>query len=108
MSTKRITAIVPTDLLRTLEEHLRHCGVPGVTVEHVRGYGKHPNYFRHDLMRDNVRVVLYADTDKVEEYVAAIQACANECDTHCGVLTVESIDRLIRLSRRDADTVEER
>jgi len=103
MGTKRITAIVPTELLPTLEAHLRRCGVPGITVEHVRGYGEHPNFFRHDLMRDNVRVILYADAGEVDEYVDAIRKCADECDAQCGVLTVESIDRLVRLTREDVD-----
>ena len=72
MSIKRITAIVPIDVLKPLEEHLRKCSVPGVTVEHVHGYGEHPNYFRRDLMQDNARVVLYIDKAKVDEIVATI------------------------------------
>lgn len=107
MTTKRITAIVPAELLSKLEGHLRRCGVPGVTVEHVQGYGEHPNYYRQDLMRDNVRVILYADVDEVDEYVDAIRRCADECDAHSGVLTVEPIERLVRLAKGPADTVEE-
>jgi len=37
MVIKRITAIVPVQMLKPLEHHLRDCGVPGVTVEHVKG-----------------------------------------------------------------------
>lgn len=97
MSIKRITAIVPIDLLKPLEKNLRECGVPGVTVEHVQGYGKHPNYFRHDLMQENARVVLYADNDKVDGIVAAMTRCASECDAPGGILAVDSIDRLVNL-----------
>ena len=61
MSIKRITAIVPIQILDSLEKRLRECSVPGVTVEHVKGYGQHPNYFRRDLMQDNARIVLYID-----------------------------------------------
>ena len=39
MSIKRVTAIVPIEILAELETHLRQCGVPGVTVERVQGYG---------------------------------------------------------------------
>ena len=98
MSTKRITAIMPTDLLPSLESHLRACGVPGVTVEHVQGYGEHPNFFRRDLMNENVRVVLYADADDADGYVDAIRRCALQSEAKNGVLAVETIDRLVRFA----------
>ena len=98
MSTKRITAIMPPNLLPSLESHLRACGVPGVTVEHVQGYGEHPNFFRRDLMHENVRVVLYAESDDVDDYVEAIRRCAIESEAKNGLLAVETIDRLVRLA----------
>ena len=55
MSVKRITAIVPLDMLQALASSLRECGVPGVTVERVQGYRQQANYFRHDLMNENAR-----------------------------------------------------
>lgn len=97
MNIKRITAIVPIDILKTLEKSLRACGVPGVTVEHVQGYGEHPNFFRRDLMKDNARVVLYTEEHQVDDIVAAIARCAHECGTTSGILAVESIDRLVKL-----------
>lgn len=104
MSTKRITAIVPIQMLTALEKHLRECGVPGVTVEPVQGYGEHPNFFRRDLMQDNARVVLYAEEAEVDPIVSAIVNCAHECGALAGILAVESIDRLVRLTD-DADVM---
>lgn len=95
---KRITVVMPPELLPSLEKQLRKSGVNGVTVEHVQGYGEHPNFFRRDLMHENVRLILYADADKVEEYVDAIQSCASKGNTYHGVLTVETIDRMERLA----------
>ena len=43
MTIKRITSIVPVQMLKPLEQHLRSCGGPGVTGEQVKGYGEHPN-----------------------------------------------------------------
>lgn len=96
MNIKRIKAIVPIDTLTTLEKNLRACGVPGVTVEYVQGYGEHPNYFRRDLMKDNARVVLYTEADRVDEIVAAIARCAREFG-NSGLLAVEAIERLVKL-----------
>jgi len=97
MTIKRITAIVPVQMLKPIEKHLRTCGVPGVTVEHVKGYGEHPNYFRRDLMQANARVVLYAEDNDVETIVAAVTRCATEAGTQAGILAVETIDRLVHL-----------
>lgn len=97
MSIKRVTAIVPIDILKSLEKHLRDCGVPGVTVERVQGYGEHPNFFRRDLMKDNARVVLYAEQDRVEGIVSAIAHCTHECGAMSGILAEESTDRLVNL-----------
>lgn len=104
MTIKRITAIVPVDMLETLEQDLRRCGVPGVTVEPVQGYGKHPNYFRRDLMQNNARVILYAAEERVDAIVAALTAGARTAGADAGILSVESIDRLVSLADgRDVD-----
>ncbi len=98
MKMKRITAVVPVEILEPMEKHLRECAVPGVTVERVQGYGEHPNFFRRDLMHDNARVILYAEIEDVDRIVAAVEACAQECQTKAGILAVESIDRLVNLT----------
>lgn len=98
MGIKRITVIVPLDVLQSLERSLRACGVPGVTVEHVQGYGEHPNFFRRDLMKENARVLLYTEADRVEDIVAAITQCAAECGLMSGILAIENIERLVKLS----------
>jgi nitrogen regulatory protein PII len=97
MSIRRITAIVPINILETLEKHLRGCGVPGVTVEHVQGYGRHPNYFRRDLMKENAKLVLYTDEDKVESIIKAITCCEHESGSKAGILAVDRVERLVSL-----------
>lgn len=97
MTIKRITAIVPIEMLQPLEKYMRACGVPGVTVETVRGYGEHPNYFRKDLMQNNAKLVLYTIDDKVDEIVDAMAACARECGIETGIVAVDSVDRLLHL-----------
>ncbi|NIO39379.1 MAG: P-II family nitrogen regulator [Burkholderiales bacterium] len=98
MSIRRITAIVPVNILETLEKHLRGCGVPGVTVERVQGYGRHPNYFRRDLMKDNAKLVLYTDKAKVDTVIAAIICCEHECGATAGILAVDRVERLVSLA----------
>jgi nitrogen regulatory protein P-II 1 len=101
MKLKRITAIVPIDCLQTLEKILRECGVPGVTVETVRGYGEHPNYFRKDLMKNNAKLVLYTDDEKVDQIIDAMTACARDSGLEHGIVAVDSVDRLVHLGDGD-------
>ena len=97
MSIRRITAIIPVSILETLEQHLRDCGVPGVTVEHVQGYGRHPNYYRRDLMKDNAKLVVYTDESKVDTIINAITCCQSQCGSRDGILAVDRVERLVSL-----------
>ncbi|NOX68128.1 MAG: P-II family nitrogen regulator [Gammaproteobacteria bacterium] len=97
MTIQRITAIVPIDMIEPLEKSLRACGVPGITVEHVQGYGEHPNFFRRDLMQENARIFVYLNAECVDLVVDAIVRCAHKIGATAGIVAVESIDRLVSL-----------
>jgi nitrogen regulatory protein P-II 1 len=98
MTIKRITAIVPNDMMGPLEKSLRASGVPGVTIEHVHGYGEHPNFFRRDLMQENTRIQLFLNSEFVDSVVATIVRCAQDNNAPAGILAVESIDFLVSLT----------
>lgn len=97
MNIKRITVIVPIEMLLNLEKHMREFGVPGITVESVRGYGEHPNYFRKDRMKNNAKLTLYTVEERVDEIIGAISACARELGLEHGIIAVDSVDRLVHL-----------
>lgn len=97
MNIKRITAIVPIDSLQSIEKYMRECGVPGVTVETVQGYGEHPNYFRKDLMKNNAKLIVYTIEENVDGIIAAMSACAHEHGLEHGIVAVDSVDRLVHL-----------
>ena len=87
---KRITVIVPTELSEKLEKCLRSSGVPGMTVNEVRGFGEHADFFKRDLMRSNVRVETYLGEARLGAVVEAI-VFAQEEHTPAGILVVESV-----------------
>jgi len=98
MNIKRITTIVPADYLDKFERCLRAVGVPGMTIDNVKGFGEHANYFSSDLLRSNVRIEVYVGEEKCNEVCEAITRFAIESHTTAGILTIESIDRLIDLN----------
>lgn len=98
MEIKRITTIVPTDFLDQFEKCLRSAGVPGMTIDNVRGFGEHANYFSSDLLRSNVRIEVYIGNDRCDEVCDVICEFARETHTSAGILAIESVDRLIDLN----------
>jgi nitrogen regulatory protein PII len=98
MNIKRITAIVPTYQLTNLETCLRAAGVPGMTIDSVRGFGEHANYFRSDLLRDNVQVQVFINSERCEEITEVIKQFARDEHISAGILVIENIDRLIDLN----------
>lgn len=98
MNIKRITTIVPKDYLDELERCLRTAGVPGMTIDNVRGFGEHANYFSDDLLRSNVRIEVYVGEDRCDEVSEVIRCFASESHTTAGILVIESIDRFVDLN----------
>ncbi|WP_440310323.1 P-II family nitrogen regulator, partial [Klebsiella pneumoniae] len=49
MRTKWIIAIIPTELLESLERQLATAHAPGLTITKVKGYGEYKNFFSSDL-----------------------------------------------------------
>jgi nitrogen regulatory protein P-II 1 len=98
MEIKRITAIVPQELIDSCERCLRKCGVPGMTIEKVRGFGEHANYFSSDLLMSNVQVVVYVSEQKAATVVDALKSFARNEHTPAGILAIESIERLVNLN----------
>lgn len=98
MNIKRFTIIVPTDYLRDLEQCLQSAGVPGMTIDNVKGFGEHANYFKSDLLRSNVRVEVYLGEERSEEVCEIIRGFASESRITAGILAIEPVDRLINLN----------
>lgn len=98
MKIKRITTIVPAEYLDKFERCMRAAGVPGMTIDNVKGFGEHANYFSSDLLRSNVRIEVYIGKDRCDEICEAIKCFATESHTSAGILVIEPIDRLIDLN----------
>ena len=72
MELKKITAIIRSDQLDELEEGLKGPDIPGITVDHIQGYGEHANFFAKDWMSRYARVEIVADDRDARRIVNAI------------------------------------
>jgi len=98
MRIKKITAILPTNALPKLEEHLLATGVPGVSIDRVRGFGHRANYFSRDLMLNNMRVEIYIAESKCDDLIQAIVNLDSKAHVPSGILTVENVETMINLN----------
>lgn len=97
MNIKRITAVFPEALEDSFERCLRKCGVPGMTIDRVRGFGEHANYFSADLLESNIRVVIYVGEERAAALVDALREFALEEHAPAGILVVERVERMLNL-----------
>ena len=98
MSIKRITIIVPADYLEPMERCLCAAGVPGMTIDNVRGFGEHANYFSSDFLLRNVRIEDYIGAERCDEVCAEVRRFAADLQPAAGILAVERVDRLVELN----------
>jgi nitrogen regulatory protein P-II 1 len=98
MDIKRITAIIPEELIDSFERCLCNCGVPGMTIDKVRGFGEHANYFSSDLLKSNMQVVVYVSEQRATAVIDAVKSFALEAHAPAGILAVEGIERLVNLN----------
>lgn len=46
MTLRKVTAIVRTEVLEEIEQHLEAIGVPDISVTYVKGFGDYANFFK--------------------------------------------------------------
>ena len=102
MNVKRITIIVPVDCFEKLETCLRGTGVHGLTVTEVRGFGEYANFYQRNLLVDNIRIDIYAGTDKAESIIDSVIDFQADDFTRTGLLAVEPVERLVSLRTGEA------
>jgi len=100
MELKKITAIIRSDQLEDLEERLKGPGVPGVTVEHVKGYGEYANFFARDWMSRYARLEIVTDERQASNIVKAIAEVVHTGTPGDGIVYVVPVEQLHRIRDR--------
>ena len=98
MNINRITITAPAAHLESFEQCLRSINVPGITIDNVRGFGEHKNFFRDDLLQSNVRIEMYVGENRVDDVCESIKSFIASSHFTGGILVIETIDRIIDLN----------
>jgi nitrogen regulatory protein PII len=101
---KLVTAIVKPFKLDEVREALQECGVDGLTVTEVKGYGRqkgHTELYRGaEYIIDflpKVKMELMVADDQVEAVVDTIREAANTDKIGDGKIWVTNIEQLVRI-----------
>jgi len=97
MRTKWIIAIIPTELLESLERQLATAHAPGLTITKVKGYGEYKNFFSSDLTTVHTKVEIFADEAEVEAITNAIVEVGKSTVPGAGIVAVVPVDGFLHL-----------
>ena len=107
---KQITAIVKPFKLEEVREALADCGVTGLTVTEVKGFGRqkgHTELYRGaEYVVDflpKVKIELVVRDDDVERSVDAVVKAARTGKIGDGKIFVTSVERVVRIRTGETD-----
>ena len=107
---KQITAVIKPFKLEEVREALAECGVTGLTVTEVKGFGRqkgHTELYRGaEYVVDflpKVKVEVVVKSDDVDRCVDAIIRAARTGKIGDGKIFVTTIEQVIRIRTGDAD-----
>lgn len=97
MAYKKVTAIVQSEKLESVEQALEGIGVPGISVTHVKGYGDYANFYHSPPLVSHARIEVYIDSNQVESVVENILDSAHTGTDGDGVIAVLPVDNFYRI-----------
>jgi nitrogen regulatory protein P-II 1 len=107
---KQITAVVKPFKLEEVREALAQCGVTGLTVTEVKGFGRqkgHTELYRGaEYVVDflpKVKVEVVVNTGDVDRCVEAIVRAARTGKIGDGKIFVTSVERVVRIRTGEED-----
>ena len=107
---KQITAILKPFKLEEVREALAECGVTGLTVTEVKGFGRqkgHTELYRGaEYVVDflpKVKVEVVVNTAEVERCVDAIVRAARTGKIGDGKIFITSVERVVRIRTGEID-----
>lgn len=97
-----VSATIDVLALEKVERALQEVGVPGLTVNRVKGYGLYKNFYQRDWLVSHARLQVYVRQEQVQKVVNAIMDAVHTGSEDDGVIIVTPILHFYRIAdRRD-------
>ncbi len=97
-----ITATIDVLALEKVEKALQRAGVPGLSVNYVKGYGVYRNFYQRDWLDTHARIQIYAREEEIDRLVETIMEAVHTGSEDDGIIVVHPVSRFYRIcDRRD-------
>lgn len=97
MHAKQVTAIIRRDLMEQVEQQLQGCGVHGLSISPVKGYGEYANFYSRDWLVNHVRVEVFTEAARAEVIAATIMKAAHVGLPGDGIVAIAPVDKIFRI-----------
>lgn len=103
MKFRKVTAIIQTTMLETVERALQEAGVKGISVTRVKGFGEYANFYAQDGMVSHARIEIFTSAEKAGRIADAIMDAAHTGVPGDGIVAILPVEHLMRIrSKADA------
>jgi len=100
MHFRKVTAIIRSDTLEKVEQHLHELGVPGISVTSVKGYGEYENFYSRDWLSSHARVEIFTPARRADEIAQAIMDAAYSGVPGDGIVAVLPVEKIYKIRQR--------
>jgi len=94
---KKIECIVKPERFEALRNELVKCGVGGVTLSDVRGFGKQTTRPESYLVLPKLKVEIYCSDEQLDEITAAIVRICRRNEIGDGKIAILPVEEMIRI-----------
>lgn len=100
MTYRKVTAIVRSQLLETVERRLQDIGVHAISVSHVKGYGEYADFYSSDWNVIRAKIEIFTDPEQAEKIVAAILDSGHTGAPGDGIVAIQPVENLVLIRSR--------
>lgn len=100
MQWELLIAIVRPGLLERVERRLRDCGVKGISVTAVKGYGECADFFRRDRLVPHARIEIFTERGHASGIAEEIMSAAHTGGQGDGIVAILPVGQIFRIRER--------
>lgn len=97
MNMHYIVAIVPPDVVESLEVKLRNLHVGGITLTRVKGFGEYKNFFSNDFLSEHTKIEIFAEASKVDALLGVLRETGAADVPGSGIVAVIPVGMFLHL-----------
>jgi nitrogen regulatory protein P-II 1 len=104
---RKVTAIIRSAMLETVETRLQDIGVHGLSVSHIKGYGEYANFFTHDWLVTHSRIEIFAEKERAEQIARMIVEAAHTGGAEDGLVVILPVEKAFRIRTKQETSLYE-